>query len=60
MRPTCTSIDLQWLPSPTAGVTYSVYRASTPFFTPSDANRIAGNLQPQFPQGPITYTVIAG
>jgi hypothetical protein len=39
-----TQIDLAWTPSPTNGVTYSVYSSATSGFTPSASDRIASGL----------------
>ncbi len=37
-------INLQWQPSPTPGVTYTVYASTTPNFAPSSAAVVAVNL----------------
>jgi len=37
-------INLSWTPSPTSGVTYSIFRSTTPGFTPSSGNQIASGV----------------
>ncbi|HTD25182.1 MAG TPA: thaumatin family protein [Terriglobales bacterium] len=38
------AINLGWTPSPTSGVTYSVFRSTTSGFTPSSSNQIASGV----------------
>jgi beta-glucanase (GH16 family) len=42
--PNAAEVDLSWAASATSAVTYSVFRGTTPAFTPSAANKIASGL----------------